>query len=203
MICSLKLLVADKTNNYFVSTKDCPLARALNRRFKTGYYAVCGSTNYDIYFNGKLFRENIEIPTTWRCGRFDSMTKNIVIKIEIPNECLKRVHKPRAERKTNTIGVKKLEGQYLVGIIEQCDIDKAVRNNIYECVMVQYFRRMYAHNDVGCGMVRANLYANSSHTRIKRSFLFNDDGIQITRDFDAGRPIVAGTRFTYREISVQ
>lgn len=93
MLCSVKILLSDRNESDYLSNEDCPLARALNRRMKADYYVVCGGTNYDIYHNGKILHKNIEIPNTWRSDRFNSMEKNIVIKIEIPDECLKRIHK--------------------------------------------------------------------------------------------------------------
>lgn len=99
----IKILAADAQTAIFGSTKDCSLARALNRRLKKIYRADCASTFFDIdLVNGGRVCQDLAINhSVWNEQQFNKMKEgkrgDLILKVQIPAKYLKRIHKPRVK----------------------------------------------------------------------------------------------------------
>lgn len=109
MLTSILVRGADAQNSTYLNTADCPLARGVNRRLKKGYTCRAYLNEVHIYdvYGYKVFGD--VLPKHFTSSDFKNIEKsgkNIIVKVEIPEQYLKRVHKSklsRAEKQLNQV----------------------------------------------------------------------------------------------------
>jgi hypothetical protein len=101
MLTSIVVRGVDAQTADYLNNKGCPLAQGVNRRLKKGYHCMAYINAVHIYdgLETKLY-ESV-LPKNFGSQDYQEIRKsgkNIIVKVEIPNQYLKRVHKPRVKK---------------------------------------------------------------------------------------------------------